>query len=130
MATSHASSPIPYARPVEVLDPYPERSTSLGGVRQTTHLEPLRDLPGFQDWSSEAPSVFGASFDLGPFRAGRVWLPIVSVMLNVFGQGVLAAAIAYGNIDPVIGALAAIGWLVCGLTLIAAQCVTEARRRR
>ena len=128
MANSHASSSIP-VRPTEILDPYPERPTSASGVRLHTRTTPAprRNEPPASARRAHYP--FAASIPLVAPSTRRMRLPIASTALNAFGQAALGASIAFGTVDPAIGAAAAVGWMLCGLALIVAQCVTNASSR-
>ena len=98
--------------PAHVLDPYPDRVTSLGGVRQ--HTAPTEALTRK---SPDQPLVSGRR---RPFGA--------SLLVTIAAQGLLAAAIATQRLSPVLGAAAAIGLLICGLALIVAEMIQVAGR--
>lgn len=129
MADSHSSSSTPI-RPAEILDPYPERVTSLVGARQTTHLTAVPDLDKSPVPATGAHTSFAASLAPRPsvvtvrrrFRA-----PIASTTITVFGQASLGALMATKTVDPVLGLMIFVGWLTCGIGLICAQCVQLAR---
>jgi hypothetical protein len=46
---------------------------------------------------------------------------------TIFGQAVLGALMATRTVDPVLGLAIFVGWLLCGLGLIFAQCVQLAK---
>lgn len=111
--------------PDEILDPDSERVRSLGGARvQTISLAAAPTRLELQGQAASAPPVFAASFPPTGARVSRWRLPLASTALNVAGQGLLGASIATGTVDPAIGAGAAAAWTICGLVLIAAQCVS------
>ncbi len=126
MAANQPTSPTPN-RPSQILDPYPERPTRLGGVRKTTHLAVVPDPVELQAMPTVAPTSFAASFQRLPTRRRRQRAPVASTLLAVFGQGFLGALMATQTVDAVMGLVISVGWLVCGLVLIAAQCMSLAR---
>ncbi len=128
MADNHSSSSTPI-RPAQILDPYPERVRSASGVRQTTHLVAVPDLVELQTPAASAPTPVAASFQPLPPRRRRFAAPIASTLLTILGQAVLGALIATRTVDPVLGLMIFVGWLTCGLALIAAQCAPLARSR-
>ncbi len=116
--------------PTEILDPYPERSTRLGGVRQTAPLAAVPDLVERQVQPTEAHTPFAASLPSALLPALRMRLPIASVVLSGLGQSALGASIASGTVDPLFGSIVSVGLLMCCLMLIAAQTMTMARAER
>lgn len=130
MDTNHASSAIPYAWPDQVLDPYPERSTSLGGVRKIHPTQTTEPSPGQWDEPGVAYVVFAAAVDPEPAPARSRRLPILSTALNALGQVVLGASIATGTVSPAVGAATCLLWMVCGLMLIVAEWTGTTRGQR
>jgi hypothetical protein len=138
MAANHASSPTPFieppqtpdpfVEPPQTPDPYPERPTRLGGVRQPTPLTP-HPLSDQLIELRAAHTLLVASLEPDP-PPTRTWrLPILSTALNALGQVILGASIAGGHLPPLVGALACLLWMVCGLLLIAAQCLSMSSDR-
>ena len=113
-------------RPSEILDPNSERVRSLGGVRQTISPVQAPDLRGPQVQAAATHTTFVASLPTRQRQRHKWRLPIASTALHVLGQGALGASIASGTVDPAVGAAAAVGSMVCGLALIAAQCISIA----
>ncbi len=109
--TAPAASVLTIA-PTQILDPYPERLTSLGGVSQYTATTASRVLK-----STNRARQSGRRH---PFGA--------SVLITVTAQGVLAAAIAGQQLSPVLGAASAVGLLACGLGLVVAEMLQVAGR--
>lgn len=108
------------------LVPYPDRLTSLGGVRQHTPPEPHIEWMVIAGPDLDDPSSFGE--DLPPLPSS--WsrprrLPWLSAGLYAVGQVILALAIALGQISPVSAIGVCVLWMICGLCLIAAQYRTE-----
>ncbi|MGH1488201.1 MAG: hypothetical protein ACRBK7_02215 [Acidimicrobiales bacterium] len=130
MADIQPSSSIPSVRPTEILDPYPERSTRLGGVRQTAPLTAVPDLVERQVQPAEAHTPFAASLPSAVLPARRLRLPFAAVVLSVLGQSVLGASIASGTVGPLFGATASVGLLMCCLMLIVAETISIARAER
>ncbi len=130
MADIQPSSSIPSIRPTEILDPYPERSTRLGGVRQTAPLAVVSDLVDHQVQPTEAHTPFAASLPSVVLPARRLRLPMASVVLSVLGQSALGASMASGTVGPLFGSIVSVGLLMCCLRLIAAQTITMARTER
>jgi len=130
MAANHASSAIPFAWTDQALDPYPERSASVAGVRKTHPAQTVDSPPGQLAQPGVAFVVFTAAVEPEPTPTRQRRLPILSIALTAFGQMVLGALIAAGNIDPLFGAVACLMWMTCGLLLIAAQLTAESSESR
>ena len=117
-------------------NPYPERPTNLGGVRQHTPplLTPARKVT--VDHAQTGPLPLAASVrrthaPQSPDHPNRRrWFPWASAALSAFGQLLLTLAIVVGAIQP----LPAIGicliWMLCSLLLIVAQVVSESPAHR
>lgn len=122
MANNHSSSLTPYTRPPETSDPYPERTNRLGGVRQHTppqqpQLRELHTRP-----IARPPSPVAAAFHPPqPVQVPTRRFPIASVGIYALGQVLLAYAIAVGTVQPGVGVLVCVLWMLCGLALICAQ---------
>ena len=117
-------------RPTEILDPYPERQTNMTGVRQTTHHQALTDPDVItRRHRASAHTSFAASFRPLLARHRRFRVPIASTVVTILGQAVLGCLTAMATVDPIVGAAALVGWMTCGLGVIAAQCASLARSR-
>lgn len=105
----HQTVPI---RPAAVLDPYPEHVTSFRGVR-------LYTAPAATRTRMSTTRVAGSG-RRRPFGA--------SVLITVAAQGALTASIAANTVAPILGAVAAVALMVCGLGLILAEMMQAASR--
>ena len=131
MRTSNSRSrPAIPIRASEILDPYPERARSLGGVRQPTHLAAVPDLVELQTPAAPAPAPFAASVPTVTTVYRRPLLPIASTVATILGQAALGALMATRTVDPALGLLIFVGWLTCGIGLIFAQCLQLAGTRK
>ena len=112
------------------LDPYPERSELVTGVRQTTDpycadLELLDESLLLEPLPSVSASV---EPDHWWMRYG--WFPLATTLLSALAQIILAVTIAANAVPPLVGLVGCLSILVCGLCLISAQCVTHAGGHR
>ena len=124
----HQSRSLTPLRPTEILDPYPERQTNITGARQTTHHQALTD-PDVTTRRHQAAAHTSFAASLQPFVAKhrRFRAPVASTVVTILGQAVLGCLTAMGTVDPIVGAASLVGWMTCGLGVIAAQCLSLAR---
>lgn len=121
-----ANHPVPHTGyAVERSDPYPERSDRDHGVRQHT---PPATAPAWEvteRHDPKGPLLFAAALPSITDHPKPRRFPLAAVGLYTLGQVVLAAAIAIGQVSPIVGIAVCLLWMVCGMLLIAAQVTSD-----
>lgn len=129
MRTPDTSRPLPaVVQPLQPtsLDPYPERSGAVTGVRQTADIIHLPTQTPDTDWWADDPFVVAASLEPEPCPAGMGRWPVASILIACLAQVLLGAAMAAHYVPAVVGAVVAVAVLVCSLLLITAQTIAQA----